>query len=131
LAINHDGISCTLSKYLPQYIAKNMSGYVDGFLSKNNLTKDDMDFWAVHPGGRRIIEEAQNGLGLTEEQCAESWDVLANYGNMLSPSVMFVLERIFSKDEKMKSEGQPGMKQGIAFSFSPGVGAEGILLRRL
>lgn len=52
-----------------------------------------MDFWAVHPGGRRIIEEAQNGLGLTEEQTADSWAVLGEYGNMLSPSVMFVLAR--------------------------------------
>jgi len=131
LAINHDGISCTLSKYLPQYIAKNMQGYVEGFLSKNNLTKEDIDFWAVHPGGRRIIEEAQNGLNLTEEQCAESWDVLYNYGNMLSPSVMFVLEKIFKKDEERVKEGKPAYKQGLAFSFSPGVGAEGILIQRL
>lgn len=52
-----------------------------------------VDFWCVHPGGRRIIEEAQNGLGLTEEQTADSWAVLGEYGNMLSPSVMFVLSR--------------------------------------
>jgi alpha-pyrone synthase len=59
LSINDDGISCTLSKYLPQYIAKNMGGYVDTFLAKRNLTREQVDFWAVHPGGRRIIEEAQ------------------------------------------------------------------------
>lgn len=52
-----------------------------------------VDFWCVHPGGRRIIEEAQNGLGLTEEQTSDSWAVLGEYGNMLSPSVMFVLSR--------------------------------------
>ena len=49
-----------LSKYLPQYIAKNMGGYVESFLGMHNLQKSDMDFWAIHPGGRRIIEEAQN-----------------------------------------------------------------------
>ena len=69
LSINDYGISCKLSKYLPQYIAKNMKGYVDTLLGRHGLGMDDMDFWAVHPGGRRIIEEAQNGLGLTEEQC--------------------------------------------------------------
>merc|ERR1719164_315309 len=69
LSINETGISCKLSKYLPQYIAKNMAGYVDSFLAKHDMKKEDVDFWAVHPGGRRIIEEAQNGLGLTEEQC--------------------------------------------------------------
>ena len=65
LSINENGISCILSsKYLPQYIAKNMGGYVESFLGMHNLQKSDMDFWAIHPGGRRIIEEAQNGLGL-------------------------------------------------------------------
>merc|ERR1712185_570434 len=84
LSINENGISCTLSKYLPQYIAKNMAGFVDSFLSKHALKKTDLDFWAVHPGGRRIIEESQNGLGLTDEQAKYSWAVLGEYGNMLS-----------------------------------------------
>ena len=129
LAINDDGISCTLSKYLPQYIAKNMGGFVDTFLSKHNLGRGDVDFWAIHPGGRRIIEEAQNGLGVTEEQASDSWAVLNDYGNMLSPSVMFVLERIFKKHNALLAQGKMGYKMGLAFSFSPGVGAEGIMLK--
>jgi alpha-pyrone synthase len=64
LSINDDGISCKLSKLLPQYIAKNMGGFVDGFLEKHNYSRSDVNFWAIHPGGRRIIEEAQNGLGI-------------------------------------------------------------------
>jgi len=131
LSINDYGISCKLSKYLPQYIAKNMGGYVDSFLGKHDLEKSDIDFWAVHPGGRRIIEEAQNGLGLTEEQCKYSWEVLDQYGNMLSPSVMFVLELILKEHNEKLSKGEEGFSQGLAFSFSPGVGAEGILLKVL
>jgi alpha-pyrone synthase len=69
LSINNDGISCTLSKFLPQYIAKNMGGFVDGFLEKHNYSRSDVDFWAIHPGGRRIIEEAQNGLGIYRCVC--------------------------------------------------------------
>ncbi|KAH8050492.1 naringenin-chalcone synthase [Aureococcus anophagefferens] len=128
LSINENGISCILSKYLPQYIAKNMAGYVDSFLGMHGLQKTDMDFWAIHPGGRRIIEEAQNGLGLSEEQAKYSWTVLSQYGNMLSPSVMFVLELILNDHKKALAKGERGLKQGIAFSFSPGVGAEGILI---
>lgn len=128
LSINDDGISCTLSKYLPQYISKNMGGYVDSFLNKHNLSRSDIDFWAIHPGGRRIIEEAQNGLGVTEAQASDSWAVLDQYGNMLSPSVMFVLERIFKKHNAALARGEVGYKYGLAFSFSPGVGAEGIML---
>jgi alpha-pyrone synthase len=131
LAINDDGISCTLSKYLPQYIAKNMGGFVDSFLSKHNLSRADVDFWAIHPGGRRIIEEAQNGLGVSEAQAADSWAVLDTYGNMLSPSVMFVLERIFKRHKEALARGEEGYKMGLAFSFSPGVGAEGIMLRQI
>jgi len=131
LSINDTGISCKLSKYLPQYIAKNMKGYVDSFLGKHGLGMEDMDFWCVHPGGRRIIEEAQNGLGLTEEQCKYSWQVLNDYGNMLSPSVMFVLELILNDHKDALAKGEEGFKQGLAFSFSPGVGAEGIFLKVL
>jgi len=131
LAINDDGISCTLSKYLPQYIAKNMGGFVDTFLSKHSLTRSDVEFWAIHPGGRRIIEEAQNGLGVTEAQAADSWAVLDTYGNMLSPSVMFVLERIFKRHNAALARGEAGYKLGLAFSFSPGVGAEGIMLKQV
>jgi len=128
LAINDDGISCTLSKYLPQYIAKNMGGYVDTLLAKHNYTRKDVDFWAIHPGGRRIIEEAQNGLGVTSQQAEYSWAVLDEFGNMLSPSVMFVLEKIFKKHHAAIARGEDGFKMGLAFSFSPGVGAEGIML---
>merc|ERR1711988_1947854 len=117
--------SC-LSTFL---IAKNMWGYVDAFLKKNGMEKDDVDFWAVHPGGRRIIEEAQNGLELTEEQTKYSWAVLHEYGNMLSPSVMFVLEMILKEHNEALAKGDEGFSQGLAFSFSPGVGAEGILLK--
>merc|ERR1712146_850630 len=85
LSINDYGISCKLSKYLPQYIAKNMGGYVDSFLGKHDLEKSDIDFWAVHPGGRRIIEEAQNGLGLTEEQCKYSWEGLTSTATCFPP----------------------------------------------
>lgn len=131
LSINEKGISCKLSKYLPQYIAKNMKGYIDGFLGKHDMAFGDVDFWAVHPGGRRIIEEAQNGLGLTEEQTKYSWAVLNDYGNMLSPSVMFVLELILEEHKGKLAKGEEGFSQGLAFSFSPGVGAEGILLKVL
>jgi len=131
LSINDDGISCTLSKYLPQYIAKNMGGFVDTLLAKQNHTRSEVDFWAIHPGGRRIIEEAQNGLGVTEKQAADSWYVLDNYGNMLSPSVMFVLERIFKRHREALKRGEEGVKLGLAFSFSPGVGAEGIMLKQI
>ena len=81
------------------------------------------------PGGTRIIEEVQNGLGLTTEQTADSWAVLREYGNMLSPSIVFVLKRVFKRQREAIAAGKPGYKLGLAFSFSPGVGVEGIMLK--
>jgi alpha-pyrone synthase len=57
--------------------------------------------------------------------------VLNDYGNMLSPSVMFVLELIMKDHKESLAHGGKGFKQGLAFSFSPGVGAEGIFLKVL
>jgi len=131
LSVNANGISCTLSKNLPNYIAKGLGGYVNKFLAKHGKTKEDVDFWSVHPGGRRIIEEAQNGIGLTEEQCSDSWAVLDTYGNMLSPSIMFVLTRVFKRHRAQIAAGEEGYNLGLAFSFSPGVGAEGIMLQQM
>ena len=68
-------------------------------------------------------------LGLTDEQTKYSWAVLGEYGNMLSPSVMFVMEKIMKDHEKARAAGEKGFSKGIAFSFSPGVGAEGVLIK--
>lgn len=89
------------------------------------------DFWGVHPGGTRIIEEVQNGLGLTTSQTADSWAVLRDYGNMLSPSIMFVLQKVFKRHVEARDRGEDGYKLGLAFSFSPGVGVEGIMLQQV
>lgn len=131
LGINADGITCTLSKNLPVYIAHHIGGFVDALLKKQSLKREDVDFWAVHPGGRRILEQSQIGLKLTAEQAADSWYILDNYGNMLSPSVMFVLERVLKRNKDARARGEEGVKMGLAFSFSPGVGAEGIMLKQV
>jgi len=51
--------------------------------------------------------------------------------NLYSPSVMFVLSRVFARHREALEKGKPGYNLGLAFSFSPGVGAEGIMLRRI
>jgi alpha-pyrone synthase len=101
----------------------------------------------VHPGGTRIIQKVQRSLDLTDDQVADSWEVLRQYGNMLSPSVLFVMQRMLNRLEQSRhpednfptpvdpGEGwqdtaQPSLT-GLAFSFSPGVGVEGILFQTL
>jgi alpha-pyrone synthase len=122
LGIKDNGITCQLSRQLPEYIQTGIAPIIDGFLADNGMTRSDIDLWAVHPGGTRIIESVQRALELSDTQVAYSWEVLAEYGNMLSTSLLFVIERMMAD----RKNAQSGLN-GIAFSFSPGIGVEGIL----
>jgi predicted naringenin-chalcone synthase len=65
-------------------------------LGRHGLSVQDVRHWAVHPGGDRIIESLKTGLGLSEEQLSVTRQVLRDYGNMSSPTVLFELERILA-----------------------------------
>jgi predicted naringenin-chalcone synthase len=75
--------------------------------------------WAVHPGGRTILDAVEQGLGLPEHALAASRDILARFGNMSSATVMFVLEQMLARAQKGQT--------GCAMSFGPGVTAETML----
>ena len=124
LGIRDNGITCRLSRQLPDYIEAGVGPVVRNFLTEHHLTPADIDLWAVHPGGTRIIQKAQSALGLTDDQVACSWSVLKDYGNMLSVSILFVLERMV---QQRLSDSDRTSATGLAFSFSPGVGIEGAL----
>jgi alpha-pyrone synthase len=78
-----------------------------------------IQLWAVHPGGRTILDAAEKGLALNADALSVSRDILARFGNMSSATVMFVLEQLMRR-------AQPG-QQGCAMSFGPGVTAETML----
>ncbi len=78
-----------------------------------------IELWAVHPGGRTILDAVEKGLALAADALTESRRVLANYGNMSSASVMFVLRELMLRARKEQ--------QGCAMSFGPGVTAETML----
>jgi alpha-pyrone synthase len=128
LGVQDNGITCTLSRQLPEYIEAGVDPVVSQFLLGHGLTKADIDAWAIHPGGTKIIESAKRSLGLDDTQVADSWAVLAKYGNMLSPSILYVLERMLLRWE---TESHSQVQNGLAFSFSPGVGIEGILFQKV
>ena len=77
---------------------------------------NDIDLWAVHSGGRSILDAVEKGLQLPASALAASREVLSCYGNMSSATVMFVLQR-------MMQQAQPGQR-GCAMSFGPGLTAE-------
>jgi alpha-pyrone synthase len=121
LGVNQNGITCELSENLPQYIYTGVDPVVTEVLRRNGLQKADVDLWAIHPGGPKIIEESVRSLGIAPERAALSWDVLARFGNMLSVSLIFVLEHMIQQ-----AAAQP-ISTGVAFSFAPGVTLEGMI----
>jgi len=78
--------------------------------------REGIDLWAVHPGGRSILDAVEKGLELPPDALAASREVLSSFGNMSSATVMFVLQR-------MMQQAQPGQR-GCAMSFGPGLTAE-------
>ena len=122
LGVNHNGITCELSENLPDYIFAAVDPVVAEMLQNNGLQKSDIDLWAIHPGGPRIIEESVRSLAISPERAAASWDVLARFGNMLSVSLIFVLEMMVRQAESTKE-----ISTGVAFAFAPGVTVEGML----
>lgn len=129
LGVRDNGISCTLSRQLPDYIESRVGSIVESFLSSHQLTKAQIDLWGVHPGGPRIIQKVQSSLDLSDEQTAASWFILQKYGNLLSAAILFVLEHMLHNCPTLASESiqETSSRTGIAFSFSPGVGVEGFL----
>jgi predicted naringenin-chalcone synthase len=82
-----------LVRELPDVAAEGLGELADEFLAANGLERGDIDRWLLHPGGRRIIESLQGGLGLTREQAKSSFDVLAEHGNIGTPAIFYVLQR--------------------------------------
>ncbi|WP_204079688.1 type III polyketide synthase [Mycobacterium riyadhense] len=122
LGVNHDGITCELSENLPAYIYSGVDPVVAEVLRDNGLQKSDIDLWAIHPGGPKIIEQSMRSLGIAAELAVQSWEVLARFGNMLSVSLIFVLEMMVWQAESGKA-----ISTGMAFAFAPGVTVEGVL----
>lgn len=111
------GFDMHLSGQVPAEIKRNLKeigGEVIGGRDPKSI-----DLWAVHPGGRTILDGVEHGLDLPPDALRFSRDILARFGNMSSATVMFVLQQVMAA-------AQPG-QQGCAMSFGPGVTAETML----
>jgi alkylresorcinol/alkylpyrone synthase len=96
---------------------------LDPLLERNGLSRSDIRFWVAHPGGRRVIDNVQQQMGLTDEQLRFSKAVLRNYGNMSSPTVMFVLDEVLRHGDPQCGD------WGVMIALGPGMAAEAALLR--
>jgi alkylresorcinol/alkylpyrone synthase len=91
--IENDGFGVVLSPQLPELMNGALAPALSDFLDRHGYRLSDFNGFLFHPGGRRLIETMQDVLGLARSQFEHSWEVLRQYGNMSSATVLFVLER--------------------------------------
>lgn len=122
--IGDTGFLMQLAANVPQLIQQALPGFLEPWFHRHGLGQQDLAFWAVHPGGHRILDQVQRGLGLPPEALQASYDVLREHGNMSSPTILFILKRWM---EAVPVEPGPRPRLGLALGFGPGLSIEAAL----
>jgi alkylresorcinol/alkylpyrone synthase len=111
-----------LAKRVPVIGARTATEVSSRLLAKHELSRKDIDWWAVHPGGTVVLDQIAKKLELDKKALRFSYNIFENYGNMSSPSVLFVLRDILDNGRP-----QPGQK-GMLLAFGAGFSAFAALL---
>ncbi|BDZ51724.1 naringenin-chalcone synthase [Frondihabitans sucicola] len=123
--IGDQGFDMVLSTYVPRLLEQNIGEILKPLLARDarldGRAPASVDRWAVHPGGRSILDRVQTALELSEGQLADSRDVLREYGNMSSATILFVLRRILLG-------AVDGPERVAALAFGPGLTVESALM---
>ncbi|MFA5958472.1 type III polyketide synthase [Hyphomicrobium sp.] len=98
--VKDDGFGVVLSPELPALMRANLADVANQFLDRNDMKISDFGGFLFHPGGRKILETAESVLGLDRAEIAHSWTVLRDFGNMSSPTALFVLARAIQEGDK-------------------------------
>jgi predicted naringenin-chalcone synthase len=121
--IGNFGFEMILSQELPKIIFEHAMPQLKVLLHRMGISKEEIKYWALHPGGRAILDSMQKGLDLSDEAMKPSRTVLKNYGNMSSVSILFVLKEIIDNNKIAKGE------YCCAIAFGPGLTMEVALLK--
>jgi predicted naringenin-chalcone synthase len=117
--IGDAGFEMTLSPRVPDLLARHVPPWIDGVLSRAGLTLGDVRGWAVHPGGPRVVASLHDALRLPNSASHASLGVLGDHGNMSSPTVLFILDRLWRAATPLP---------WLAMAFGPGLAGEAVLL---
>lgn len=118
-SIGNHGFAMTLSARVPGLIETHLGPWMSQWLARHELRIADIGSWAIHPGGARIVSAAEKALGLDGQAGAAAREVLAEYGNMSSPTILFVLKRLADRQ---------AARPCVALAFGPGLSIEAALL---
>lgn len=121
--IGSHGLRIVLSAEVPNVARERVPGDLDSFLGERGLARSDVARWIAHPGGPKVLEALQDGLGVPRESLDISWKCLARAGNLSSASVLMILEETLRV-----RPGDPG-DFGVLLAMGPGFCSEFVLLR--
>lgn len=117
------GFLMRLSAYIPQLLQAGITALLNNALVAGGHCREDITRWAIHPGGKKILEAIQKELELNKEDLQISFDVLREYGNMSSPTILFVLKEIMNQ---LNDSGE----KIFAAAFGPGLTMETLILEK-
>jgi len=121
--IGNNGFEMMLSSELPQIILNSAAPKAKEILMQKEVDITQIKHWALHPGGRAILDSLQNGLDLYDEQLIPSRKVLREFGNLSSVSILFVLKNIIENESLKKND------YCCAIAFGPGLTMELVLFK--
>jgi predicted naringenin-chalcone synthase len=113
--VTDHGFRMGLSPQVPDILGTQVGPMVERLLADHGLGVQDVDGWAVHPGGRRILDEVAGGLGLHKGDLASSYEVLRDMGNCSSATVLLVV------DQLLATRTVPPGGWVVAMAFGPGL----------
>lgn len=120
--ISSSGFLMKLSSYVPQLLKTGFRGILDKIIEKYEIDFEKLNHWAIHPGGKRILDNIEQEFALDKGALNASRTVLKNFGNMSSPTILFVLKAIQEEEKNVKGENI------FTAAFGPGLTTETALL---
>jgi predicted naringenin-chalcone synthase len=118
------GFEMVLTSYVPDVIKTGISQFTDALLQKTALSWQDIHYFAIHPGGLKILQACETALAITPADNRWSYEVFRQYGNMSSATILFVLRDLLQACKTEDNE-----KKIFSCAFGPGLTLESMILQ--
>ena len=128
-----DGLKARFAKSIPGLVASDFRPLLDEFLARNDIALSDIDAFACHPGGAKVLDALEDALDMPRGDLKDSRAVLRDYGNMSAVTVLFVAERMDVRQEgaaHLADRAGSGLFRRLSDAGRPRVG-EDVILDRL
>ena len=128
--LSSSGFLMTLSGYVPELIEQDFNRLLKNALENAGVGEKDISHWCIHPGGKRILSSIEKSASITAEDLQYSYRVLNDFGNMSSPTILFVLKEIMNslENKKEKKSNPQNAVHIFGAAFGPGLTMETFIL---